>query len=473
MRDAGAVVGIACAWAYCQKGFYRGTLLASLGQPEATSILAFCLPLVCCIVALASGAEKADRAAFGTPVPMLLFGTATGALGLAVTLLNPQGSPVLVYAYWAVLGFTCALAMLGWTRWLVACAYNRGLSSTLGFIFAAMLVARLATSPLFGITALYRAEIYSMLPCSCLLWALCGRTAGPVEGVEEKGSASPLRSYIPVIGAFTALGLLESLVLVHNGGAYELGFSSSSREVVLTVFLFVGCACQSRRLLAFLGLDASKAWFLLFGLALGMPVGMLTGTFAGASTMGVALEFSSTVQALIRALLFIMAVLVAYETSASPHLTVGVALFVPLVASFAFGSKLLPGFEWLAGATWCAGVLSALFFAAMVAFIVQVNRSGAFRTMAEKPLAHPSKKANDHEEALAVWRTDTVRSHQLTEREGDVMMALACGKTAKEIGEALFISPQTVYTHAKHIYAKLGIHSKQELVILAQQAGKQ
>lgn len=53
------------------------------------------------------------------------------------------------------------------------------------------------------------------------------------------------------------------------------------------------------------------------------------------------------------------------------------------------------------------------------------------------------------------------------------MMALACGKTAKEIGEALFISPQTVYTHAKHIYAKLGIHSKQELVVLAQQAGKQ
>ncbi len=52
----------------------------------------------------------------------------------------------------------------------------------------------------------------------------------------------------------------------------------------------------------------------------------------------------------------------------------------------------------------------------------------------------------------------------LTPREGDVLRLLARGRTSPVIQEKLVLSHNTVKTHVRHIYAKLGIHSQQELI---------
>ena len=44
----------------------------------------------------------------------------------------------------------------------------------------------------------------------------------------------------------------------------------------------------------------------------------------------------------------------------------------------------------------------------------------------------------------------------LTERELEILQLLAFGYTNREIGERLFISPDTVKTHLEHVYQKLG-----------------
>lgn len=54
----------------------------------------------------------------------------------------------------------------------------------------------------------------------------------------------------------------------------------------------------------------------------------------------------------------------------------------------------------------------------------------------------------------------------LTNREGEILEMLAAGMGGREIEEACVISYNTVKTHIKHIYAKLGIHSQQELIDL-------
>lgn len=59
----------------------------------------------------------------------------------------------------------------------------------------------------------------------------------------------------------------------------------------------------------------------------------------------------------------------------------------------------------------------------------------------------------------------------LTNRETEVAEAIARGLSMANIAEKLFISENTVRTHAKHIYAKLGIHSRQELSALLQDLG--
>lgn len=59
--------------------------------------------------------------------------------------------------------------------------------------------------------------------------------------------------------------------------------------------------------------------------------------------------------------------------------------------------------------------------------------------------------------------------NKLTSREGDILAELGRGRNAAYIAERLTISPQTAKTHQKNIYAKMGIHSQQDLIMLIDQ----
>ena len=44
-----------------------------------------------------------------------------------------------------------------------------------------------------------------------------------------------------------------------------------------------------------------------------------------------------------------------------------------------------------------------------------------------------------------------------------IALLLASGKTRREAAAALFLSPKTIEYHLRHVYMKLGIHSREEL----------
>ena len=56
------------------------------------------------------------------------------------------------------------------------------------------------------------------------------------------------------------------------------------------------------------------------------------------------------------------------------------------------------------------------------------------------------------------------RQYGLTHREEDVLTLLAQGKSVPAIEKDLFIANGTAKSHVRHIYAKLGIHSRNELI---------
>ena len=58
------------------------------------------------------------------------------------------------------------------------------------------------------------------------------------------------------------------------------------------------------------------------------------------------------------------------------------------------------------------------------------------------------------------------RIHGLSDREFDVLELLAKGHTRVSVAKRLYVSENTVRVHVKNIYAKLGIHSKQQLIDL-------
>lgn len=65
---------------------------------------------------------------------------------------------------------------------------------------------------------------------------------------------------------------------------------------------------------------------------------------------------------------------------------------------------------------------------------------------------------------LLLWRCSQVaRLYGLTQREEEVLAKLVEGSTNREIEEELVVSESTVRTHIRHIYSKLGVHSRQEV----------
>ena len=69
------------------------------------------------------------------------------------------------------------------------------------------------------------------------------------------------------------------------------------------------------------------------------------------------------------------------------------------------------------------------------------------------------------------WGANCCRRNS-ADRETEIAFLLARGYSRPYIREKLFISKNTVATHIRHIYGKLGIHSKEELIDLATEAAR-
>jgi DNA-binding NarL/FixJ family response regulator len=62
---------------------------------------------------------------------------------------------------------------------------------------------------------------------------------------------------------------------------------------------------------------------------------------------------------------------------------------------------------------------------------------------------------------------------QLTEREREVFLLVARGRSNQEIATVLFISPATAKTHVNRVMSKLHAHDRAQLVIIAYESGLQ
>jgi len=65
----------------------------------------------------------------------------------------------------------------------------------------------------------------------------------------------------------------------------------------------------------------------------------------------------------------------------------------------------------------------------------------------------------------------TVRHERLSEREYDVMVALARGDSVKDIAAAMFLSPKTITTYRTRVLAKLEVRSNAEITAYALRHG--
>ncbi|MEG0756833.1 MAG: helix-turn-helix transcriptional regulator [Raoultibacter sp.] len=113
-----------------------------------------------------------------------------------------------------------------------------------------------------------------------------------------------------------------------------------------------------------------------------------------------------------------------------------------------------------------AEALTAAFVFAFIAFLWLGFRDFSFARVINgvKAITAPEiKQIGDHIEARC---REIGMREGLTEREIDILGLLAKGRDGKFIAEEYVLSYNTVKTHIKHIYQKLGVHSRQELIDL-------
>ncbi len=93
----------------------------------------------------------------------------------------------------------------------------------------------------------------------------------------------------------------------------------------------------------------------------------------------------------------------------------------------------------------------------------------ASRPLRPHPAPDPEASANairrtaPADTAVGDWLRETF---DLSERETEVALLIAQGRSKTYIAEQLYLSENTVRTHAKNAYAKMGVHSKQALIDL-------
>lgn len=78
----------------------------------------------------------------------------------------------------------------------------------------------------------------------------------------------------------------------------------------------------------------------------------------------------------------------------------------------------------------------------------------------------PQQAAADAGSELVDRREELANRYALSPREREVFMMLAQGRSRAHISNALVLSEGTVKTHISHIYAKLGVSNKQEMLDL-------
>lgn len=88
----------------------------------------------------------------------------------------------------------------------------------------------------------------------------------------------------------------------------------------------------------------------------------------------------------------------------------------------------------------------------------------------EDPALSQAGSSVVYDDAIGAAAKALGQNSGLTERQIEVFVLLAHGYTIPAAASAMYLSENTVRTHAKKVYAALGIHSKQELIELVAEA---
>lgn len=129
-----------------------------------------------------------------------------------------------------------------------------------------------------------------------------------------------------------------------------------------------------------------------------------------------------------------------------------------------FGGKALHGEDFIITAV----SLIALYLLSMVALFAFRRRKA--EDSSDSPAASSDPDATSSLYEIQRKCDEYSKAYGLTKRESEILFYLARGTPAAEISSQLGISVNTAKSHIRHTYRKLGVHSKQDVIVMFRSA---
>ena len=382
---------------------------------------------------------------------------------LTLTLPLPQGLPretvIGVAAVFGGIG-------IGWSYMQWAFFYaGLGVRDAIACIFGAMVIGSALKLPVDLLPTVPAAVVCAVLPFASVV---CYRRAqrhiaqdGPAdEPTERPYSLRTLQPLLKIMLGVAAYGLVIGIMQGMTIQAAEapkwlLSSVHHLAEIAAAVFVLYHVFVR-RKLLHFGNLWRAILVFTSTGV-LALPV-------FGTLLSGWALVAVGVAQTLVVMLLWAMLADIAHRSTLPPLAVFGFG-WCAYCLPFPLGHALGALFTLDEASVSLISVIVYLLAMASV-FLLDEHDFSRFRIFAdlEEPAVSPALFDTMEHVCQELGRTAG-----LTEREVQVMQLVCQGRSKGYIAETLCISENTVRSHARHLYAKLDVHSKQELLDLMMQ----
>lgn len=469
LRPANFGLGFLCAWFYA-------SFLSSLFAPPPTyasvnvgplSWIFFQLGSVVVFAALLGGEKRFGQLSLkgsvqaGALVCMLVgeglvIFSSTASEGLLPLVARPLGAFIssaglapLLIAWGAVFGAKSAdeaeglipaNLLLAMVLTLVACALGGFLAAGLRMLFSVISFV------------LLRSE-WKRLDVGSVVGRLEAVRAAEVSA--ENGSVVPMlnwRTLLPLVSVFVAFTVLRATTM------FDGVWSTPTRFIELFI---IGAIAAALIAYAFLFYSKKITFFSMLRIVCPlMCASLLVLIVAPASYASIA--FSAGLVAYLCLDVFVWVEAAALVRTAQQSCTTALGwlrLALPLGALV--GLLVLKVFPDVPAAVMLSCMIVALFMAVMVA----VPDPATVHQLAARASDKDATTVDvSPEDGYGARCTQLSKEYGLSSREQDVLMLLGKGRDVPYIREKLLISRNTVNTHIRHIYQKMDIHSKQELL---------
>lgn len=472
--------GLIYAWSYCVWDV-PSLDLASHATPLHGSDLwlaSAVITPIACILAAAIGRKRE----LSDLKPAYALGPALAALGtlcaaLLPSLSDPGYSAMLAIAAIAT-GIGPVVLIVLWT-----CLFARIDSGLVETIVPASFVATLVSAFLIpnisGIAAVVTVTALPLISGALLKAAKRSVEAGRIEANDptggNAGAGNPLniaRAFIIILAVY-GIGCLIPYVTQTE---LPVGIETQATMVgmLFAIALSIAIVLFSRHI----DLSALFRW-----ITAPFVFAAICAAFDNAQLAALSNVFLNIVFTGIEIIMILYFVRLSQKTSRTATLYIGIgecAAYTGVLIGYVFGPMIFAAVQ--AGSvdvkSTCLLVIGAFILFTLIVpsrdeawssqpgeIGVLLPESGAAATTTEA-VAAPAKEVVSLEmRALAL-----AREFGLSNRETEIFLLLARGRSRPYIRDALVLSKNTVATHIRHIYEKAGIHSQQELLDLVEAA---